>query len=52
MEFALEGEDCVDRLEEEGIDEKLSYMKDALLLIRNELRIKKHYSDSVVPPGP
>lgn len=41
MEFALEGEDCIDRLEEEGIDEKLSYMKDALLLIGNDLKNQK-----------
>ena len=31
MDFSLKGKDCIHRLEAEGIEEKLSYMKDALL---------------------
>ena len=41
MEFSLKGKDCVHRLEVEGIEEKLSYMKDALLLIERDLMDKK-----------
>ena len=41
MEFSLKGKDCIHRLEAEGIEEKLSYMKDALLLIERDLMDKK-----------